>query len=195
MNADPWLDRWLPLLRDRSPAGPLLELGCGWGRDTATLLAAGGAVVAADIEHGALRGCAVRAPGARLIQLDLATPLPFGDGSFPVVIASLSLHYFPWPVTVQIVAEIGRCLRPAGMLIARFNSTEDVHHGAASVDEIGPGYKLFEGSPKRFFDRAAVVDLLRGWEIGFLEHAVIHRYDKPKAVWEAMARRRVPPPP
>jgi hypothetical protein len=52
--------------------------------------------------------------------------------------------------------------------------------------------KLFEGAPKRFFDRAAVEALLRGWRIDFLEHSTIDRYDKPKTVWEAVARPPAP---
>ncbi|MET0850056.1 MAG: class I SAM-dependent methyltransferase [Candidatus Rokuibacteriota bacterium] len=189
---DPWLERWLPLLGG-SPAGPVLELGCGRGRDTATLVAAGRAVVAADRNLDALRECRARVPAARRVQLDLgAPPLPFASARFPVVVASLSLHYFAWDVTLVLAGEIARCLAPSGALILRLNSTEDVHHGAAAPDEIEPGLKLFEGAPKRFFDRAAVEALLRGWRIDFLEHSTIDRYENPKTVWEAVARPPAP---
>jgi SAM-dependent methyltransferase len=189
---DQWLERWLPLLRGSS-GGPVLELGCGRGRDTATLAAAGCTVVAADRAFDALRDCGARVPAARRVQLDLgAPPLPFASARFPVVVASLSLHYFAWDVTVALTSEIARCLQPSGALIARVNSTQDVHHGAAAPDEIEPGLKLFEGAPKRFFDRAAVEALLRGWRIDALEHSTIDRYDKPKAVWEAVARPPAP---
>lgn len=188
---DPWLERWLPLLR-RSD-GPVLELGCGDGRDTATLVAAGCTVVASDRDIDALRACRARVPAARCVQLDLgAPPLPLASARFPVVVASLSLHYFAWDVTVALAAEIARCVQPSGALIARVNSTEDVHHGAAAPDEIEPGLKLFEGATKRFFDRASVEALLRGWRIDFLEHSTIDRYDKPKTVWEAVARAPAP---
>jgi SAM-dependent methyltransferase len=167
----------------------VLELGCGSGRDTTTLDAAGSRIAAADISEMALRDCARRVPRAGLVRLDILRPLPFKDRSFPVVIASLSLHYFTWPMTIRIVEEIDRCLYPGGALIARLNSTEDVHHGAAATEEIEPGLKLVNGSSKRFFDRTAVITLLAGWKICFLEHSVIDRYHRPKAVWEAMARR------
>jgi len=37
LAGDPWLARWLPLLAERAGGRPVLELGCGGGRDTATL--------------------------------------------------------------------------------------------------------------------------------------------------------------
>ena len=38
MLNDPWLKRWRPLIRERAGAGPVLEIGCGHGDDTATLI-------------------------------------------------------------------------------------------------------------------------------------------------------------
>jgi hypothetical protein len=35
---DPWLQPWLALVRERAGNAPVLELGCGSGRDTATLV-------------------------------------------------------------------------------------------------------------------------------------------------------------
>jgi hypothetical protein len=43
---------------------------------------------------------------------------------------------------------------------------------------------------KRFFDEEAVRTFLQGWDIQFLEENTIHRYEKPKSVWEVMAFRR-----
>ena len=49
MLHDPWLDRWLPLIAERSRGEAILEIGCGSGADTATLAAAGHRVVAFDL--------------------------------------------------------------------------------------------------------------------------------------------------
>ena len=46
---DAWLDRWLPLIAERAAGSPVLELGCGPGEDTATLLAANIDVIAKEI--------------------------------------------------------------------------------------------------------------------------------------------------
>ena len=46
---DPWLARWLTLIGERAGGLPVLELGCGGGRDSAVLVAAGLHVVGVDL--------------------------------------------------------------------------------------------------------------------------------------------------
>ena len=191
--ADPWLDRWLPLLRDAAATRPVLELGCDTGIDTAWLLDHGFAVTATDIASGALAACARRAPGAQLLVHDLREPMPFADGQFGAALASLCLHYFPWQVTQDAVAEILRCLTPGGVLLCRLNSTRDVFHGATGFEAIEPNYYRVNGrygENKRFFDRPAV-DALFGhaWQVLGVEEHTIHRYDQPKVVWEVILRK------
>ena len=187
MRNDPWLEKWLDLIRKTSAGGRLLELGCGSGWDTAELVSTGCRVVAADIAGGKLRECAKAAPQAGILQLNLADPLPFSAHSMAVILASLSLHYFSWDKTLQIESELRRCIQPGGVLIARFNSTHDYHHGAASCEEIEPNFYRVGVWTKRFFDESSVKKLLRAWDIQFLEENVIQRYRNPKYVWEAMA--------
>ena len=43
-----------------------------------------------------------------------AEPFPVVDGSVGVVLASLSLHYFPWPQTEELVTRIRCALRASG---------------------------------------------------------------------------------
>ena len=75
-------------------------------------------------------------------------------------------------------------------LLCRLNSTNDHHYGASGHPEIEPGYYSVEGQPKRFFSRAAVVELFSsGWHVRQLEEKVIHRWDHPKSVWEAVLER------
>lgn len=184
---DPWLDKWLALIREKSMGGPVLELGCGCGWDTLDLLSAGCNVVAADISAERLAECAKSVPLAKLLQADNGKPLPFADHSVPVIVASLSLHYFPSEVTLQIATELRRCIQSGGLLLARFNSTNDYHFGAASEQEIEPHFYQVGSRTKRFFDEDSVRRLLQDWDIQFLEENVIYRYEKPKSVWEAMA--------
>lgn len=187
MKNDPWLEKWLDLIREKSADGSVLELGCGHGWDTVDLLAAGCNVIAADISAEKLIECAQSAPGAQLVQMDNGKPLPFADHSLPVIVASLSLHYFSWEVTLQIAAELKRCIRDGGLLLARFNSTNDHNYGAASDSEIEPNFYQVGTRTKRFFDETGVHLFLQGWDIQFLEENVIQRYQKPKYVWEALA--------
>jgi ubiquinone/menaquinone biosynthesis C-methylase UbiE len=187
MKSDPWLEKWMDLLREKSAGGPLLELGCGSGWDTAELVSTGVNVIAADIARHKLLECAQVAPGVGILQLNLADPLPFSNHSMAVIIASLSLHYFSWENTMLIETELRRCIQSGGILLARFNSTHDFHHGAASTEEIEPGFYQVGVRTKRFFDEASVKKFLHGWQIQFLEENVIQRYRNRKYVWEAMA--------
>jgi len=188
MDRDPWLEKWLPLIQKKSAGGYVLELGCGRGWDTADLLSADCRVIATDISTGNLGECSKSVPGASLVQMDNGKPFPFADHSLPVIVASLSLHYFSWDVTLRIASELRRCLKADGILLARFNSTHDHHYGAASELEIEPNFYQVKTSTKRFFDEPAVRTFLQGWDIQFLEENIIHRYEKPKSVWEVLAR-------
>jgi SAM-dependent methyltransferase len=187
VKTDPWLDKWLETLRKKSAGGYVLELGCGEGRDTADLLAAGLNVIAMDISRENVTGCAVSAPKAGIFQADISKLLPFARHSASVIISSLSLHYFSWDVTSQIVAELRRCIKTGGLLLVRVNSVNDHHHGASSTLEIEPNFFTVGTRTKRFFDEASLRRLLLGWEIQFLEENVIDRYKNPKYVLEAMA--------
>lgn len=187
MKNDPWLEKWRSLICERSAGGYVLELGCGNGRDTIDLLSAGCKVIAADISMRNLMECTELVPQARLLQMDNSEPLPFPSASIDVIVASLTLHYFSWDVTMQIASELKRCLKVDGILLARFNSTKDYNYGASSTDEIEPNFYKVRDSTKRFFDEHSVRSFLQGWAIQFLEENMIHRYEKPKSVWEVMA--------
>ena len=187
MKNDPWLEKWLELIQKKSAGGHVLELGCGNGQDTVDLLAAGCKVTAMDIWRENVTECAVAAPKADILQMDIGKPLPFAKDSASVIIASLSLHYFSWDVTLQIASEIRRCIKAGGLLLTRFNSLNDRQHGASSTLEIEPNFFNVGTGTKRFFDEDSVRLFLQGWDIQFLEENVIDRYKKPKYVWEAMA--------
>lgn len=186
---DAWLERRLHLLDSHRDA-PVLDLGCGAGEDARFLSRLGFAVVAADFSEKALEITGRRAPGAETRRVDLARVLPFPDAHFGVVVASLSLHYFPWPKTVEVLEDVRRCLVPGGHLLARLNSTNDPHYAAARKEEIGPHFYLVDGSPKRLFDRDDVEALLsEGWRIEEAEERTTSRYGYEKTLWEIVARK------
>ena len=189
MDNDPWLDKWISLIQQQSAGGYVLELGCGWGWDTLELLNAGCNVIASDLSTRNLRATKSTAPNTDTVQLDNGKPLPFIDHSISVIVASLSLHYFTWTVTMQIASELKRILKADGILLTRFNSTNDINYGAIPTSpEIEPNFHQVGTSTKRFFDEKAVRTMLQGWDIQFLQENIIHRYDKPKSVWEVLAQ-------
>lgn len=185
MLHDPWLDRWLPAIRARAGEQPVLEIGCGDGHDTRTLVRAGLEVMAFDLSDAAVRRARQAAPAARIEQRDIRDPLPQSGSGFGVVIASLSLHYFPWSETLDIAARIHLVMAPGGLLLCRLNSTEDHHFGARGHPEIEPHLHLVDGSPKRFFTEAAVRELFADrWTLVSLEHRTTRKYLRSKALWE-----------
>lgn len=185
---DPWLARWLPLVAARAAAHPVLELGCGSGIDTETLARAGHDVIALDLSPAAIAAARERVPSCTFHCQDLRAPFPVAAGAVNVVVASLSLHYFPWDETLALAGRIRATLALTGLLLCRLNSTNDRHYGAHGHAAIERNYYLVDGEPKRFFDRADVERLFAtGWRVLHQEETVFRRYALPKAAWEVIA--------
>ena len=190
MFHDPWLRRWLPLIRQQAQDGRVLEIGCGAGADTATLAAAGLQVQAFDLSPAAVAAARLRVPSAHIDCRDVRGPWPPEASGLGLVLASLSLHYFAWDETVALAARVRGALRPGGVLLCRLNSTEDQHFGARGHAQIAPGYYLVDGQPKRFFDEDAIRRLFgAGWRLRDLEHRSTRKYGLSKALWELVAER------
>ena len=95
----------------------ILDAGCGSCLLSAALRDRGAVVTAVDASAGML-ALARRRLGDDLALhvVDLRDPLPFAEGAFDDVVASLVLHYLEdWGPRL---AEIRRVLRPGGRLIA-----------------------------------------------------------------------------
>lgn len=190
MTSDPWLERWLPLIIDRSSSTPILEIGCGRGDDTATLSAAGLQIFAFDRSEASLAEARLRAPQAHIESGDIRDAFPALETSPAIMVASLCLHYFPWDETLSIVARIRQMLRPGGILFCRLNSTEDHNYGASGHPRIEPDYYLVDGESKRFFDEPSIRHLFaEGWRYLSLEHYTTQKYPLPKAVWEIVVEK------
>lgn len=188
---DPWLERWLPLIVERAAGTPVLELGCGSGRDSAILSGVGVTVTGIDSSPEALAEARARVPSGRFYEADIRDGLPDVTG-FGAIVASLVLHYFTWEETAAIAVRLFRCLRPGGVLLVRVNSTEDHHYGASGHPQIAANYYRVDGKPKRFFDREAMLRLFDGaWQFLHLEQRVIQRYERPKVIWEAVLERPI----
>ncbi|MGW6704946.1 class I SAM-dependent methyltransferase [Streptomyces sp. NPDC054956] len=95
----------------------ILDAGCGSGALSAALRDRGAVVTGIDASAGMLVLARRRlGDDAALHQVDLRGPLPFADGEFDGVVASLVLHYLEdWE---PVLAELRRVLGPGGRLIA-----------------------------------------------------------------------------
>lgn len=189
VETDPWLERWLPLVIERAAGAPVLELGCGDGRDSVILSGAGLTVTGIDRSPEALAQARARVPSGTFYEGDIRDGFPDISG-FGAVLASLVLHYFTWDTTRELAHRLWCCLRRGGVLLVRVNSTEDHQYGASGHPQIAENYYLVDGEPKRFFDREGVLRLFAGaWNFLHLEQQVIQRYARPKVIWEAVLER------
>ena len=186
---DAWLERWRDLLHSNRRA-PILDLGCGAGEDALVLSRWGFVVVAVDFSQKALELTDRRAPRAETKRVDLTQGLPFPDAHFAAIVASLSLHYFSWSETVEVLEDVRRCLVPGGHLLARLNSTNDPYYAAAPKEEIEPNFYIVNGTPKRLFDRKDVIALFSpAWEVEAAVERTTGRYGYEKVLWEIAARK------
>lgn len=94
----------------------VLDAGCGAGVQAAELVRRGASVTGVDRSHGMLSVARERlGPDVPLRQADLERPLPFPDGAFDLVLASLVMHYLPeWEPTLR---EFHRVLVPHGRVV------------------------------------------------------------------------------
>lgn len=190
MFTDPWLNRWLPLARERADSGLVLEIGCGHGDDTAVLAGAGLKVHAFDLSSVAAGIAKVRVPKAVVECRDVREPFPDVARELGVIVASLSIHYFSWAETQALVERVRSTLRPGGIFLCRLNSDQDHNFGASGHPEIEPNFFMVKGEPKRFFNEAVINSLFaEGWNTLSLEHFVTKKYVKPKALWEVVFER------
>jgi SAM-dependent methyltransferase len=134
--------------------GSLLELGAGQGQDSRYFAEQGYQVLSTDISQEGLRLSQEKtAPDLlskmKFQQVDLSNSLPFEKGSFDIVYAHLSLHYFTKERTLQLFSEINEVLKPNGMISALFNTVEDPEYQSGTFIE--EDYFDVKGVAKRYF--------------------------------------------
>lgn len=126
----------------------ILDAGCGSGSLSSALRDRDATVTGIDASAGMVELARQRlGDGVDLQVADLNDPLPFDDGSFDDVIASLVLHYIEdWGPTLS---EMRRVLRPDGRLFA-------------SVDHPIVAYTIQEPWPDYFANTSYEFE----WEFG-----------------------------
>jgi ubiquinone/menaquinone biosynthesis C-methylase UbiE len=94
----------------------VLDLACGAGRWTRVIAEAVGTeqVVGLDLSVPMLETVRSTLPAVRVVR-GSALALPFGDATLGAVTCWNALQMLPRPA--QVMAEVGRCLRPGGSFI------------------------------------------------------------------------------
>jgi len=94
----------------------VLDAGCGGGAHSVVLAERGAILTGVDLSAGLLDIARHRLAGrARLLVADLNEPLPFEDGAFDLIVASLVMHYLAdWS---RPLSEFNRLLPKGGHLV------------------------------------------------------------------------------
>ena len=138
---------WLASLE---PARHALDLGCGDGAVSASIRAT--RLTVADVSAVALTRARAKLPEATAVELEPDARLPFGDGSFDLVVCTETLEHVR---DVQLLlSEVRRVLEPRGRLAI----TTPRHRRLMAVpDPLSPHL--------RFFTKASLRALLE--QLGF----------------------------
>lgn len=132
--------------------GPVLDLACGAGRWTRTLVNTFGddGVVGFDLSYASLRASRSVIPDIVLLRGN-ALELPFGDNTFGAINCSNSLQLIP--NTPQVLKEVGRTLMPGGTFTC------------FTFRKSPPGkYRLFQGTLERILSvKAFSIEDIKAW--------------------------------
>ena len=178
-----WIGKYQELI-DKLNKGHVLDLGCGIGQFTDYWLVNGFQVISADISENALNALKERTPFATTVELDMSKPLPFEAGTFDVVFANLSIHYFDEKTTIALSGEIQRVLKPGGLFIGSVNSSVAYEIVRDKAKELEKNYYLIGERYIRLFDRPQF-DLFFGqFKTVSLEEIHTVRFKNQRDHWE-----------
>lgn len=152
--------------------GRILDLGAGQGQDSRFFAKQGYRVVSTDISESALKLNRSKITGnlkdkITVQELDLSAEFPFKDGSFDVIYAHLSFHYFDKDTTLNIFNEIRRVLRTGGILAFLVNSVSDPEYKEGS--EIEKDFFKVDKVTKRYFSVESTRDFIEGFDTILLD--------------------------
>ena len=170
----------------------LLELGAGQGRDTLFFAQRGLRVLALDFAQTAVDDLAGSAAAAGLSGLvtarrhDVREPLPAPDASADACYAHMLFCMALSTADLEaLTAEVGRVLRPGGLLVYTVRHTGDPDAGAGPAH--GDGMFESGGFVVHFFDRALVERLARGFDL--LEVAEFEEGALPRRLFRVTMRK------
>lgn len=139
-----WVDKPSIFAEEALPyfckTGRVLDLGAGVGQDSLYFTGKGYEVVSTDIDTTSLESSIAALSeefkkNIRIQKIDLRENIPFENNAFDIVYAHLSLHYFDHEITIKIVNEIKRILKPGGVFAYLANSTSDPEYGTGNLLE------------------------------------------------------------
>ncbi len=149
----------------------VLELGCGYGRDSLSFSQAGCDTVAVDCSIVGCRALKRRLRECRsgpdeacsdlcVLCADVAVSFPFRPASFDAVYLHLLLHQnFNARVRRRILTDAARVLDENGCIALSVRSTDDPWH--ARGEPVGDDRYRYRGQVRHFFDAAELSESLQ----------------------------------
>jgi SAM-dependent methyltransferase len=127
--------------------GSVLELGCGGGRLTGHLVAAGGRVHGIDLSAAMVEHCRRAYPQAEFSVADLRDLSAFAQGAFAVVFAPFNvLDVLGHDARRRVLLDIRRLLVPEGLLIFSSHNRDYARRPGAKLKL---AVRLLIGAPRR----------------------------------------------
>lgn len=170
-----------------TPAGTLLDVGCGDGRDSLFFAERGLRVTAVDFSESGLAVLREADPRIQAVLQDIRK-LDFPDASFDAVYAHLSLHYFDDAVTEAIFRNIHRMLRGGGLFFVKCKSLADPLFGKG--EKVGENMYRTD-HVRHFFSPEYLREKLRDFAVVDLQETTASYDGTTSAFIEAVARREV----
>jgi SAM-dependent methyltransferase len=118
----------------------VLDVGAGTGKLTRAIAAVASRVVAVEPDSAMLAQLEVSVPGVKTV-VGAAEALPIGDGEFDAALMGQAWH---WVKPVESSREIGRVLRPGGVLGLIWNLRDDTHPVIRRLHAVMPEGKATE---------------------------------------------------
>lgn len=176
--------------------GKVLELATGQGQDAIFLAQKGYEVLATDISKRALITAKKKVNDTnlkiRFKRLDIGEDLPFKKASFDIVYCHMGLHYFSKEKTRKVLSEIGRVLKPGGILAIMSNPVTHPELKLKDFKKITKDYYQDPlGLKKRYFSVKSLKKYLhKDFEIILLDHKGRRRQDKTINFIRLIARKK-----
>ncbi|MDO8522417.1 MAG: class I SAM-dependent methyltransferase [bacterium] len=170
-----WKNRWVT--GERNPPNPfakkayalirkrnyitLLDIGCGDGRDSLYFAEKGLRVSALDFSKNGVTNLKSLNSNIKTYVGDIRK-MPFGQNSFDIVYAHLSLHYFDDKETDKIFENLYRILKKGGLIFVKCKSTDDALYGKG--EKRGPDMYR-DGHLRHFFSKEYMASKMKKFKI------------------------------
>ena len=167
----------------------LLDLGCGDGRDSVYFSRKGLKVTAVDFSESGIENLRKKVIENNLNIKTICSDIQninFGNNSFDVIYAHLSLHYFDDKTTTDVFSRLYDILKPNGRIFIKCKSVEDYLFGKG--EKVGENMYI-KKHIRHFFDKSYMTDKLSMFKIIRVRKSSSKYYEYKSSFIEAIATK------